>query len=165
MNLRRLRHYVDIVFKAISIVAILAGGVWAYYLFSVTRTSVANVDIFVSAESLRYSNDLRLLLVHAKPKNVGQTVVSLPKKGFIVTVKVVPPNVPVGAVELDKLPEFYKTDILDRFPDGYEIEPGAEYDELVALVVPKGAIFSVKAEMALPDNTEVDNSIVAKSLD
>jgi len=79
-----------------------------------------------------------------------------------VTVRDLPSNLKLGSVELEKLKERYKTDVLDRFKGGgYELEPGVEYDEVVTMIVPRG-MYSVSAEMDLGDDYEVDQTGIAK---
>jgi hypothetical protein len=50
---------------------------------------------------------------------------------------------------------------MKRFPDGYELEPGVEYDEIVAIVVPKKSSFTIKATFDLGED-EVDHTTVAR---
>ena len=151
----------DLLLKLLSIIAIVAAGVWAYVQFDITRTAEANVQVNLSTEYHKYSEDARLLLVHIKPKNIGKVVVSPGKKGFVVSIKSIPKNLKMGAVDLEKLPEIYKVDLTKRFPDGYDLEPGVEYDEIVALIVPKNSLYAVKAIFDLDDD-EVDQSTVAR---
>lgn len=90
------------------------------------------------AEVLPYSTDSGLLLIHVKPKNVGKVLVD-PPQAFTVIVRSLPTDVKGGIVELDKETNAYPPiDLLRRFPDGYQLEPGIEYDELVPIVVPRG---------------------------
>lgn len=163
MDLQRARDWADFFLKSLSMVAIVVGGTWAYYQFQVTDTTASNTQLMVSTESHRYSDDSRLLLIHAKLKNIGKVPVTPDKAGFLITVRSIPNNAKSGVLELESLPEFYKTDLLKRFPDGYELEPGVEYDEVLALVVPKDSMYAIKAVLNLEDNTEVDHTTVARA--
>ena len=78
-----------------------------------------------------------------------------------ITIRSIPSGAKAGILDLEKLPEFYKTDLMKRFPDGYDLEPGVEYDEVLALVVPKGSIYSIKALLDFDDNAEVDHTAIA----
>lgn len=73
-----------------------------------------------------------------------------------------PKGLKAGVINLEKLNERYKTDILDRFNDGYEMEPGIEYDETVVLIVPKDTMYSVYGEMDFAEGDEVDHTSIAK---
>lgn len=162
MDLPKLRDWADLALKCVSVVAIVMGGTWALYQHRITETASYNVQVAVSAEFQPYGGDLRLLLIHARPKNIGKVLVEPGKSGFVVTVRTIPEKLKEGVVDLEDLPVFYMDDLLKRFPDGYELEPGVEYDEVVALVVPKGKMFAVKATLDLGDDTEVDHTTVVR---
>jgi hypothetical protein len=162
MDLPKIRDWVDLILKCLSIVAIVVAGWWALYQFRLTETAAYNVQIAVSAESQAYGNDLRLLLIHVRPKNIGKVLVTPGKLGLVVTVRSIPERLKSGVVDLEELPVFYTGDLMNRFPDGYDLEPGVEYDEVLALIVPKGKMFSIKAILDLGDDTEVDHTTVTR---
>ena len=156
-----MRDWSDLLLKVISIIAIALGGGWAYYQFDITETTASNVQVSVTSEYRKYSDSLRLLIVHAKAKNIGKILVQPGKDGFVVTVQRIPPNLNPGPLELEKLPVTYPpVNIVKRFPDGYELEPGVEYDEVAVFVVPSGEMYAVKATLDLGDTYEVDNTAV-----
>jgi len=162
VTLQRARDWADFGVKLLTMVAIVVGGYWAYFQFRVTRTDVTNVQLTVVADVLPYSTESRLLLIHVKPKNVGKVLVD-PPQAFSVTVRNFPTDVKGGIVDIDKHPNAYPPiDLLRRFPDGYELEPGIEYDELVAIVVPKGTMYSVKAQFDFDKETEVDHTAIVR---
>lgn len=162
INLQRARDWADLFLKFLSMLAIIAGAAWAYFQFMVTNTTASNIQLTVSTETHHYSPESRLLLIHAKPKNIGKVPVTPANIGFLIDVRVLPNNAKFGALDLESLPEFYKTDLLKRFPDGYLLEPGVEYDEVLALVVPVGSMYAVKSTLNLEDNTEVDHTTVVR---
>jgi len=163
ISLQSTKDYVDLTLKALSILAIIAGGGWAYYQFRLFESDADNIQITVSTELLKYSGDFRLLLIHTRPKNIGKVLVTPGKDGLILTVRKLPANLNSGAVDLDKLPVTYTTNILKKYPDGYVLEPGVEYDELVALIVPKDdSVYVAKAVLDLGDKDEVDHTTVTQ---
>jgi len=162
MDLQKARDWADLLLKILSILAIMVAGVWAYYQHWVTDTAETNAQVTVSTEYLDYEDDSRLLLIHVKPKNIGKVAFEPGKQGFIVSVRRIPDKHPQGPMELDTFPEIYKTDIVKRFSDEYDLEPGVEYDEIVALVVPKHSMYAIKATLDLGDGTEVDHTAVAR---
>lgn len=162
MNFQKMRDWTDLVLKILSIAAIIAGGIWAYYQFLVTRTDIDNIQLTVSTEQKQYGKETRLLLIHIKPKNIGKSLVELGKTGFIVTVRSIPDNLIQGIIDLEKLPKAYETDLMKRFKDGYEMEPGVEYDEIIALVVPKNKIYAIKATIDPGEGDEVDHTVVTR---
>jgi hypothetical protein len=159
MDLQKARDWIDVVLKVMSIAAIIAAGAWAYYQFRLADTDASNIQMSVTTEVLKYSGDNRLLMIHVRPKNIGKVMVA--PRHLAVTVRDLPVDLKPGAVDLDKLKERYKADILDRFMGGYEMEPGVEYDEVVTMIVPTG-MYSVGAEMDLGDDYEVDHTTVAR---
>ncbi len=162
MNFQKIRDWTDLFLKILSIAAIIVGGIWAYYQFSVARTDIDNIQITVSTEQKQYGKETRLLLIHIKPKNIGKSLVELGKTGFVVTVRSIPDNLKQGVIDLEKAPKTYEIDLMERFKDGYEMEPGVEYDEVVALVAPKNTIYSIKATLDLGEGDEVDHTVVTK---
>ena len=116
----------------------------------------------ISTEVVRYSDENRLLLIHIKPKNIGKVLVTPGKDGLVLTVRKVPDDYKPGTVDLDKLSEVCEVNVLKKHPEGYELEPGVEYDEVEALIVPKGAIYAVDAVMDLGDSTEIDQMHVVQ---
>lgn len=161
MDIQKVRDWADLLLKLLSIIAIIAGGIWAYYQFWITDTGVENMQITVSTEQQSYGKDSRLLLIHIKPKNIGKVLVTTGKDGFTVTVRSIPNNLKHGVVDLEEMPEIYKTDLLKRF-DGYEIEPGVEYDEVIAMIVPKHSMYSIRATLGMGSNDEVDHTAIAQ---
>jgi len=158
MNIQKARDWADLVLKVTSIAAIIAAGAWAYYQFWVTDTTDSNIQLGISTEVLPYSGNNRLLLIHVRPKNIGKVLVS--PEHLTVSIKDLPTDLKPGAVDLRKLKERYSTDILDNYKDGYDLEPGVLYDEVVALVVPKGIILSVYGEVDFESDYEVDQTAV-----
>jgi len=138
MNLQKARDWADLLLKSTSVLALILGGVWAYYQFWITDVDAHNIQLFVSTESQPYSDNSRLLLIHVKPENIGKVRVDVGQDGFEVIVRSIVPNGGPGVLEREKMPEFYRVNLMERFPKGYELEPGVKYDEVVALVVPKG---------------------------
>lgn len=160
MDLQRTRDWADLLLKALSIFAILVGAGWGLYQFQITETTASNIQLTVSSESQPYSADSRLLLIHIRPKNIGKVLVTAGKEGLLVTVRSIPRGEKNGMLDLEKLPEFYKIDLMKRFQDGYDLEPGVEYDEVVALIAPKGSMYAIKATLDLGGNTEVDHTAI-----
>lgn len=161
VELQKAKDWADLVLKGVSIAAIIAGGVWAIYQFKITDSDASNIQLTVTTKVLPYSKDKKILLVHARPKNIGK--VSVEPKHFWLTVNDIPSGMPAGAIDLKKLKERYKTDILKGFPDGYELEPGVEYDEVVALIVPDDkSLYSVTGEIDLDEKNEIDHTAVVR---
>jgi hypothetical protein len=101
-------------------------------------------------------------VLHFKVKNIGKVPVN--QEHVTISVKDIPEGLKPSVVDIQKLKERYKEDIKKRYPmeeDGYVLEPGVEYDELVTLIVPKGT-YAIRAEMDLGEDTEVDQDLIAR---
>jgi hypothetical protein len=160
-----LKDWSDIALKWISSLGIVAAGAWAYFNWSSADTNAANVELRLTADTSPYGAGCNLLAVHVRPKNIGKVLVQPGKQGIRVSVAEVPRGLPVGAVAAKQLvPLAEEKDLTKRFKDGYEMEPGVEYDELVLFVVPAGMTLVAQAEMDLgPEggvDTEVDAALV-----
>lgn len=160
MELQKAKDWVDLVLKAMSIAAIIAAGVWAIYQFNLFDTAETNAELTISTETLPYSGNNKLLLIHVHPKNIGKVPIS--PQHLTVTVRDLPSDLKPGAIDLEKLKDRYKVDILDRYKDGYDMEPGVVYDEIVAMVVPNDTMYSVYGEIDLDPENEVDQTAVVR---
>jgi len=157
-DLQKAKDWADFILKVVSVLAIAAGGSWAYYQFRLADTTASNIQLSVSTEVLKYTDDYRLLLIHVRPKNIGKVPVTPGADGLVVTVYKFPDNEKPGPIQLDKLSAIYKTDVLKKYTDGYVLEPGVEYDEIVALLLPKNEVIMASAVMDLGEQTEIDQS-------
>ncbi len=159
MELQKVQGWVDLCFKAMSIAAIIAAGLWAYYQYLLTDNESLNTQLAVTTEVLKYSDVNRLLVIHMRPKNIGKARV-IPNQ-LIVTVKDLPSNLEPGPVDLGNIKERYQADILEKYKGGYSMEPGIDYDEVVTMIVPKG-MYSVRGEMGFEEDYAVDHMIIAR---
>lgn len=162
MDLQKSKDWTDLLLKSMSIVAIVIAGVWAYYQHWITETTAPNVQIVVTTEFQQYGEDTRLLLIHVKPKNIGKVRVTPGRSGFVISVRSIPEKLKAGIVDLESFPVLYSENLLKRFPDGYDLEPGVEYDEILAMIVPRRSLFTIKASLDLGDNAEVDHTTVTR---
>lgn len=164
MELQHARDKADLFLKILLMCAILVGGVWGFYQFWTTNIAPSNtVQIRVSVESQPYSANAQLLLIHVKPKNAGKLRISPGKKGLVVIARSIPSDAKEGVLELDRLPKGYRVNLAKRFFDGYNLEPGVEYEEVLVLIVPKGAIYAIKATLDLEDNSEVEHVAIVST--
>lgn len=164
-NFQKFKDWVDLSSKVISTLAILIGGYWAFHQFKLFDTDVANVQIFTSVDVFDQDGDNKLLAIHMKPKNIGKVPVEIGKGGLIIAVRKVPMNLKPGPNHLENLKEIYKIDLIkEKFPDGYVLEPGVEYDDIETFVVPKSSTYAITANMLLSDAGEdrVDHTTIVK---
>jgi len=135
-------EYADFWAKVLTSVAIIAGGSWTLYLTGITSVFESNIELSITTEVLPYTDSLRLLVVHVRPKNVGKVTVEIGGRRagkFRVSVKSLPENTVAGQwIAAESTPMLTEVDILRHHPDGYAIEPAGGYDEVEALPVRDG---------------------------
>lgn len=157
MQLQRARDLADLLFKGLSMCAILIVGLWGAYQFWITDWAADSVQLAIASESLPYSANTQLLLVHVKAKNLSKVRVTPGKKGMVIMIRNIPSEAKEGIIDLERQPKFYRA---TRFADGTELEAGVEYDEVLALLAPKNTLYSVKATFDLDNNIEVNRLAV-----
>jgi hypothetical protein len=146
----------------VTIVSILVGGWWAYHNFSITDTAEWNPEIRVSTDVLPYDSNSSLLIVHVKPKNIGNVPIELHGgvKGGDISVRVLlmPTKHGLGRIDQSQLTKVENIDevknFVKEFGGEYTLEPGVEYDDLLYFVVPKDRLYVVCAKLNLPQETE-----------
>jgi hypothetical protein len=161
MTIDQLAVWTDITSDIASVVAVIIGGIWVYRNYLKNRTSVWNLKIAIRPESYPYQKANDLLKIDVALMNAGKTVISPGSKGCQVTVRRLSQDTAAGqAIDLDAGDILFQEDILRRYyrsHDGYknyEIEPGAEYHEMVGLAVVKGDLLSIRAEFNWQDNED-----------
>lgn len=163
MELSKVRDWTDLVLKVLSSAAIVAAGAWALYQWRTTDSDADNIQVDVSIDVQPYTDALRLLVVHARAKNIGKVGVGLEGRGFVISVRALPGSLKVGAVDLEAVPALAETDIVkERYPDGYILEPGIQHDEVFAVVVGRGATYAAQAVIDLGDDTQEDGTAVVR---
>jgi len=168
------KDVVDIVHKIVTTIAILTAGAWALYTFVIQRTGVWNVALTVTPQIIQYSNTQKLLTVDVALKNVGK-VRAKPsgKDGCLLSVRrlagdakaqnVLAADMRTGTLlRWQDAGESVVTDVdmLRHYDPGtYELEPGVEYHELEAVVLPEGSLFLVKVSFSAGTN---DNDVITE---
>lgn len=67
--LKQATEIADLVLKICSILALIVGGVWAYYQFNLSGAGDWAITLNISTKVLPYHDNLSLLVVHVKTKN------------------------------------------------------------------------------------------------
>ena len=153
ITFQKFKDWGDALLKWASIVAIFIAGWWTLHLFNISDTDASNIEIQISTETKPYSEENRLMIVDVKPKNIGKIPVEAGKKGFVLTIRSIPQKLAIGYVDESKLPIFHRINISAPNDGGYLLEPGVEYDEVHAFIVPKGSAFIVNADFDLGQTT------------
>jgi hypothetical protein len=163
-------RYPDFIQKVLACIAIVLGGMWAYWLFRLQRTSATNLQVTVLPQVIRVQGGEsdRLLRVNITLKNIGK-VRSKPgpsgctfrvwkleqkrqKSGMLVEWDRPGqyPRDPIGAQRivgpLDVFRPYKKGQGGKRL---YEFEPGVEYHEVEALFVTQGDLLLIEVGLAV----------------
>jgi hypothetical protein len=142
----------DPVAKWATTIALIGGGVWAYYQFVLGGASDWAVNLDISTETIPYHDDLALLVVHVRSKNPRNSEVDVerPDGKFTLTIKELPKGKQKGSLVDPGDPadaqSFTKTvDLLPK--DGYVFPPGADFEDATAVVLPIGATVWLTARL------------------
>ncbi len=158
-RLERALLITDLALKCVTIIAIVVGGIWAAGTFLLFRSEVENVNLTLSTQQIPYG-ELKLLVIHVRPKNLGK-VLSSPVT-YRVQVEEISGGLPQGSViERSSLKPIESVDMLRNHPDGYEMEPGVEYDDVEIVPLRKGITVLVTAEFGFEDGSAIDVHEVA----
>ncbi len=148
-----------------TILAILTGGVWAFFNFSLFRTTADNLSVKIVPTVTRYNNDNYLLTITLNVSNLGKTRVYAGAKGCeLMLRKLDRTKVSGQALAYDYsnnksmkwsesgtelLPNL---DMLRHYDPGtYWLEPGVEYHEIESIVIPKDGLIVVKTTFWVGD--------------
>jgi hypothetical protein len=118
--------------KLVKILAIVAGGVAAYYKFFKGRVHVSRLELKVSG-SILCKDDVNYLLTTACVKNIGLTKVDLKHEdsGLRIT-----SCKPMATVTTAQLPDWNDASVFDVFEDDPWIEPGETVEEKYLIAIP-----------------------------
>ncbi|MFM0644986.1 hypothetical protein PQR14_11685 [Paraburkholderia bryophila] len=156
--MKRILEIADLVLKVLSCVAIIGGGVWAYYQFDIAGATDWQNNLALETAVLPYRDDLRLLVVHVKSKNPRNTKFDLVKKdgdSFVLRVQRVADNAQVDTV-VDSDPHNLAVpdiDLLANTGGEYEFAPNAEMDDMRTIVLKVGSNVALTAEMEAHNGT------------
>lgn len=150
-KVKKATELIDLVLKALSVCALLAGGIWAYFQFHIAGSQDWMTNLIVSAEVLPYDHDFRLVTVHVKSKNPRLVVNELIKgrDAFELHIRKVPDDLKEGVVMKEGDGALIAT--TDLLQENLQLLPGAEFDDTSVVVVRAGITIELTAKV------EVDN--------
>jgi hypothetical protein len=124
--------------------ALIGGGVWAYYQFALAGAADWAINLDVSTEVIPYHDNLALLVVHVRSKNPRNSEVDVepPDGAFKLTIKELPEGKSSGSVidpddPSDSRNLLKTVDLLPK--GGYVFAPGADFEDVTSVVLPLGA--------------------------
>lgn len=147
----RITAFTDWLAKALGCAAVIVGGWWTYSLFISTGDGIPHLVLRMNADVLASGNE-RVLVLHLVPKNVGKVPLEKSPR-FDVCINPLSPDPSPGTVlepqqrvDTGKQRCRWRIDVLRKYTDGYFIDPGTDYDEVEAIVLPPG-LYQVEAEL------------------
>ncbi|MFM0079754.1 hypothetical protein P0D72_12840 [Paraburkholderia sediminicola] len=171
--MKRAIEIADLVLKVLSCLAIIGGGVWAYYQFDIGGSTSWQNNITLETQVLPYRDDLRLLVVHVKSKNPRNVEFDLVKKdgdSFVLRVRRITDDAKVNTViDPDKrdvvVPDI---DLLANTGGEYDFAPNAEMDDMRTIVLKVGTTVALTADMetnngSLDEHDKPDTDFISAS--
>jgi hypothetical protein len=149
----------------VAVVAVIIGGAWALQRFIFTREAEWNVQVTVKPTFLPYDADSHLMVVDVFLKNVGKVRFRAGLRGIELEVDELVGNVDMGK-PLNRSPVTKEGPIpmLEVNREHYDIEPGCEYHEVEAVLVPKNKLLAVSVTVFDNDELSVDGEVIIQSV-
>ncbi len=150
-RLEKIKTVVEIIFKLVSIAALLVSGIWVLYHFVLTDEMGSNIELSLSTNQIKLNDKSTLLVTHAHPANRGKAPVEIGGKvggSFRITVKQIKEKDMKDGEWLNQesLPVVKDTDILRHHKGGYIIEPNGSYDDVESIALSPG-IYHIEANL------------------
>ncbi|KWB49159.1 hypothetical protein WL35_07935 [Burkholderia ubonensis] len=147
----------DFVIRLLTLLAVVCGGLWAWYLYVESGATDWQNNITIKTEVLPYHDDLRLLVVHVQSKNPRPTKFELENSkhdSFELRVHTLPAGATVGKVfDEDEGDLLAHADLLKSAGGDYVFLPQAEMHDMRAIVVKANTWVSVIADMKIHTGT------------
>lgn len=148
----------DLALKVFSCLAIIGGGVWAYYQFDIAGSTGWQNNLALETQVLPYHDDLRLLVVHVRSKNPRNVEFDLVKKdgdSFVLRVQRVADDAKVNTmIAPDRrnvvVPDI---DLMANTGGEYDFAPNAEMDDMRTIVLKVGSTVVLTADMETNNGT------------
>jgi hypothetical protein len=157
-SMKKAIEIADLALKVLSCLAIIAGGVWAYYQFDIGGSTNWQNNLTLDTQVLPYHGDLRLLVVHVKSKNPRSVEFDLVKKdgdSFVLRVQRMSDDAQADTIlEPDRrnviVPDI---DLMARTGGEYDFAPNAEMDDMRTIVLKVGSTVVLTADMETNNGT------------
>ncbi|KVG35093.1 hypothetical protein WK72_21590 [Burkholderia ubonensis] len=156
--MKRALDIADLALKVLSCLAILGGGVWAYYQFHIAGATNWQNNLSIETQVLPYRDDLRLLVVHVKSKNPRSVEFHLVAKdgdSFVLRVQRVSDDAKANTLIAPGKRDVVVPDIdlLANTGGEYDFAPNAEMDDMRTIVLKVGSTIVLTADMEANNGT------------
>jgi hypothetical protein len=159
-----LKIIVEIVQALATVLALVVGGVWAFFRFVAKREHVWNLDMTTNTAIEQYSSGMCLLVVRVTLKNVGAVPITPGPEGLLLSVRAVPTNLDCfhsiewKECEPRQLEDYNMIGKYDPLKSGYLLEVGCTYQESHGVIVEAGRLYHIKVKFCEADDAIVDYS-------
>lgn len=153
----------DQIHKWAQVLAILAGGIWAYYHFVLAGASDWDVTLGITTEVIPYSKDLKLLVVHVRSENRTERVVEIakPDDSFTLTIRKVPDGLTAKAIaETDKGELLATRDLLPEI-DSWQFMPKSRFEDTFGVILPAKTKVALQATLIHDGDYSTASEIVS----
>lgn len=162
--MKHLRH-LNTVQAWVAIATVLITGTWTYYRWQLSGGNDWMVNLDMATEVLPYSKDLRMLVVHVKSKNPTTSVVDFSRglSTFTLSAKEIPPGLtPNKVIDFNHARQLVPTiDLMADDGDGITYMPGAEFDDMITLVVKGSSSVYLNAQLARKEGFRTQSDFVS----
>lgn len=147
----------NFILSLVTLVTVIFGGVWTWNQYQDAGADDWADIITIETKVLPYKGGLDLLVIHVKSKNPRHSMYELDSKqgdSYRLYVRSVPQTDQVNSVIKDNEgKQIANIDLMPADGSDYEFLPGAEMDDMRAVVVPENALVSLRAEMNIHNGT------------
>lgn len=147
----------DFVLRLLTFLALVVGGLWAMYQYKLAGSDGWTNNVRLETKVLPYHDNLRLLVVHVRSKNPRNYAFELDSKqgdSFKLRFRKLAADMKEKTViDEDSGDLIHEGDLLKEIGGEYWFAPGAEMDDMRAIVLPAGTIVMLTAEMQVHNGT------------
>jgi hypothetical protein len=145
---------VDLIYKILSIIALIAGGIWAGFQFQIGGAQDWMTNLSVQADVLPYKEGQRIVVVHVRAKNPRLVTNDLQKgrDTFRLDAREVPDGLKTGSVVREGDGVLLAS--VDFLEQDVQLLPSAEFDNTCILILPAGITVELTAQVEVANGTK-----------
>jgi len=147
-------NILEIFVKIGTIIGMILGSIWAFFLYKKKRENVWNLNIFITHELIKLNSELSFLHLKISLKNIGAVKIIPNDNGCEVSIKSVNTDLKKYdvidwdcgnlIVENKDILKKYINKENNNYSDTYIIEPGSVYNENFGIVVNNNYIYQIE---------------------
>ena len=163
---RWMAAHADPVFKWSVVLALAVGGWWVFEDYEGADVVLTNPQMQISVDYLDLpagdarAGQYKMAVVHVKTRNLGSAAYTVDPDALVLTLSPLQGQLPPGWVDTRNLVAEETVSLLQNHPNGEVLEPGVEYDDQAAFILPVGALYLAQAKLDLGDDFSAAESYV-----